>query len=96
MLYYIFTFNFFQTSFVFDQLTLQLCQIYETSWIKVRTAKLSVLRNLAAIYRTEGEISKMRVRAREQKRRGILSPSCSLRALYKNKTIKLTNAFHAG
>ena len=28
VLYYIFTFNFFQTSFVFDQLTLQLCHIY--------------------------------------------------------------------
>ena len=28
VLYYIFTFSFFQTSFVFDQLTLQLCQIY--------------------------------------------------------------------
>ena len=28
VLYYIFTFNFFQTSFVFDQLTLELCHIY--------------------------------------------------------------------
>ena len=68
----------------------KLCQICYTSWIKVRTGKLSALRNLAAIYRAS------RACRTEGKERPPLPVTCPLRELYQNETIKLTNACHAG